>query len=195
MSRIAITGGIACGKSLAGSILRARGFEVLDADDVAHQVLNDADISARIVEIFSSKILDEDGSVNRSMLGRIVFANPEKLALLNSIMHPEIIRRCEKWIAEKIRFGRTPLVIVPLLFEVGYSRGFDAIITVSCPEHIQCARLAGRGLSMEEAYARIRSQMPLKEKERLADYVIWNEGNLKTLEKQVDLVTINIAKV
>lgn len=192
MPRIAITGGIACGKSLAGECFRAAGFEVLEADEVGHGLLKEPAAVEKVAALFGSDVLGPGGVVDRGRLARVVFGSPARLAELNAITHPEILRRCERWVGGVSASGRAAAVIVPLLFEVGHGSGWDAVVTVSSSPPVQRARLAARGLKGQEIEARIAAQMPLAEKERLADYVVRNDGTEELLRRQVEMVVSEI---
>jgi dephospho-CoA kinase len=187
MVRIAITGGLACGKSLVGSFLRAMGVDVCEADEVAHELLRPEEaVCAEVVRTFGAGILDADGNVDRKALGRLVFSDSAALGRLNGLMHPEVRRRWRLWLAARPADCRVAATIVPLLYEVGEGEGWDAVLCVSAPPAFQWSRLLGeRGLTAEEARRRLALQMSTREKERRADYVIWNAGTPSLLEEQV----------
>lgn len=193
MVRIAVTGGIACGKSLVGSLLENSGLAVCDVDDIARGLLVPGEaVFGEVVGSFGKGILMPDGTIDRQSLGRAVFADPRKLGLLNGLVHPEAKRRWEAWLAGPALSRGKAAVIVPLLFEVGEGDGWDAIVSVGSPQSDQVTRLQQRGLTRDEAIARIRSQMSLREKERLADYVIRNEGSKHLLKEQTMMVLASI---
>jgi len=192
MPRIAITGGIACGKSLAGRCFRAAGFEVLEADEVGHELLMEPAVAERVASVFGRHVLGTGGLVDRARLARIVFASPRRLAELNAMTHPEILRRCESWVGGVTAAGRAAAVVVPLLFEAGCGGGWDAVVTVCSSRSVQRARLRARGLKEDEIEARVSAQMPLAEKERLADYVLRNDGTEDILRRQVEMVVSEI---
>jgi dephospho-CoA kinase len=189
IKHFAITGGIACGKSTVADWLPQMGGIVLDADAVVHD-LEEAggDAVQPILAVFGSSVMKANGAVDRARLGRRVFQDPDALAALNALVHPLVKRRIEQWLASpapgNIRFRA---VLIPLLFEVGWPHGeFDAVIAVVCDEAEQMRRLKGRGLSEADARLRIASQMPCAKKAQLADYAIWNNGNLEALRETAE---------
>ena len=193
MIGIAITGGIACGKSVVGSLMAARGIPVQDADQIAHEVMaRGTEVCTAIVKAFGPAVLDSQGEVDRQRLGAIVFADPGRLAHLNDLTHPEILRRLHKWLDDQV--GRVPIAagIVPLLYEARDEGVWSATVCVAAPGDEQRKRLEQRGLSVQQARARIGAQMPLVEKMERSDYVIYNCGSMSLLEEQVDRVVRKI---
>ncbi|MDF7807302.1 dephospho-CoA kinase [Pontiellaceae bacterium B12219] len=184
---LAITGGIACGKSEVGRMLGELGFAVCDADHVAHALMNrGTSVFRKVVDHFGEQILTEEGEISRSILGQLVFQNTEQLKKLNAIVHPAVRNKLEEWICE-IRAGeKQGAVLLPLLFESRMQDlKWDAVICVSSPEKQVFQRLEKRGLSRKEAELRMNSQMPLAEKEQRSDYVLPNIGTLGALELAV----------
>lgn len=192
---LGVTGGIACGKSEVGSILSTLGFQVLDTDDVAHEMMLPGKTAYdRIVEYFGSGILDESGEIDRKKLGKLVFGDTRNLEALNGFVHPPVCREYRQWLADKKRDGSRLAVIIPLLFEVGEEEGWDAIICVSSSTRKIVERLKMRGFSESEARIRIRAQMPLEEKIERADYVIRNNGSLGDLKESTADVVAEIIR-
>jgi dephospho-CoA kinase len=181
---IGVTGGIACGKTEVGRILEKMGFLVCDADSIAHELMKKGTpVYRQIVDFFGENILTDEGEVFRPALGKIVFDNPEQRDVLNRLVHPAVRNFITDWIEKKRSAGQQAAVLLPLLFESGMQDlDWDAVICVSSSEDAVFQRLENRGLNSEEAEKRIRSQMPLVEKERLADYVVSNDGTLGELE-------------
>ncbi len=187
MIKVGLTGGIATGKSTVASIFRRMGVPVIDSDAIAREVVEPGTEGyKRVVEAFGPEILDGNGRVDRRRLGALVFSSPDRRRLLESILHPLITERIHGELERHRRRGADVVVVeVPLLFEKGLDRQMDFTVVVYAPEDVQLKRLMERdGLSEEEARARIRSQMPVDEKAKLADYVIENTGSLKELEEQ-----------
>ncbi len=182
---VALTGGIACGKSEVGRILGEEGFVVCDADRVAHGLMvRGTPIYQRIVEEFGREILAGDIEISRPLLGKIVFGDPEKRLRLDRLVHPAVRGFLSDWIVGRRMRSELAVVQIPLLFESGMqSLDFDAVVCVSCDEDLVVRRLGERGLGPEESRLRIASQMPLAEKERLSDYVIRNRGTLEELKQ------------
>lgn len=188
---IGITGGIAAGKSTATKILRTLGYEVLDADEISHQVTSvQGDALNEIFGTFGESVRNPDGSLNRRALGALVFGRVEEMKKLEAIVHP-LVR--EKIAAEKARFsaaGKNAVFYdVPLLFEKNMEKDFDAVVLVYCEEEQQKKRLMQRNsLTESEAESRIKSQMPLQEKKSRAHHVIHNTKDLQFLESEVKRV-------
>lgn len=182
---LGVTGGIGCGKSEVGRILEEMGFAVCDADGAAHDLMKKGSpVYQQVVEYFGPAILDGDGEIDRPCLARAVFGDPEKLAMLNRLVHPAVRVFVREWIAEQRRGAADGAVLIPLLFESGMDTlGWDAVLCVSSRQQEAVQRLEQRGLSREEAEVRIQSQMPLPEKEKRADFVVSNNGTLEDLER------------
>ena len=162
--RIALTGGIACGKSLVTKFLNEAGVETLDADDVVHELLPDP--------------------AERRRIAAEVFADPGKRRALEARLHPEIRRRLDAFLAAA---GDAPrLVIVPLLFEVRWDAEFDIICCVTSERETQVARMmTTRGYTRDEAEARLAAQLPVAEKAAKSHYVIGNDGSSEALRASV----------
>ena len=192
---VGLTGGIGSGKSSVASLLRALGALLIDADAIVHELQGPGSpLLGEMVREFGPGILDANGALARETLGQIVFADAEKRARLGAIVHPrvgvEMARRLEA-----ARARHVPLVVldVPLLLE-GRAAGrtgasglpYEAVIVVWAPESVQLERQMRRdGRNRDEALRRIRAQMPLDEKRRLADHVIDNSGSFEDTERQV----------
>jgi dephospho-CoA kinase len=180
---LAITGGIACGKSEAGRILEEQGFDVLDADLLAHSLMKSgSNVFQRIVDFFGTDILALDGEIDRPKLAQKVFGNEVALHKLNGLVHPAVIEAGEAWKRER---SGNAAVLIPLLFEAGWINGWDAIICVSADEQTVFQRLEKRGISREEARVRIAAQMPLSEKKRQSDFCIENNETLEALKQKL----------
>jgi len=170
-------------------ILRELGARVVDADEVAREVLAPGSpVLARVAERFGREVLREDGSLDRRCLAEIVFRDRQALADLNAITHPPIIEVIRRRIEEARGEGVRVLVIdAPLLLEAGMQGMVDEVWVVTCTRDQQIERLCRRtGLSPREAEARMRAQMPLEEKVRRADRVIPNQGSLAELRAEVE---------
>ena len=188
MLTIAITGGIACGKSTVGRALEARGIPVQDADAVAHAVMdNDAALNAALRAAFGDAIADASGKIDRAALGRLVFHDAAARGRLNALVHPRVRADLLAW-----RRGlavRQPAVcaaLIPLLFESGMARDWDATVCVAAAPALQEARLRARGLTSDEARRRMAAQMPLADKIARSDFVILNNGGLDVLERYIE---------
>ena len=192
---IGLTGGIGTGKSTVSHILREKGYKVIDLDVISHEVIKFPNVVEKIVENFGKEVLENNNSqsyvISREKLGKIIFGNKEKRLVLNSIMHPEILRFMREKISEyrnkKENENKIIFVEIQLLFEVQWEKEFDYILLVSTNEEMQIQRVLNRdNRTREEALNIINSQMPLEEKKKKSDFVIENDGNIQDLEKKVD---------
>jgi len=189
MIKIALTGGIACGKSLTGEMLRTRGIPVCDTDEIAHEVLEkDAAVQAALIKEFGTDIMDATGQIDRTVLGKKVFIDPDKRIQLNCLTHPAILRRLAEWMVKQEASSGHVVAIIPLLYEIEAQHAWDVVVCVGAPESEQLRRLRERGLTADEAQARIGAQMRLAEKMERADFVIFNCGSKALLEEQVNQV-------
>jgi len=181
---IGLTGGIASGKSVVLDEFRRMGAQVIDCDLISREVVRKGmPALIKIVKIFGNRILKRGKSLNRAALGRVVFSNSAKRKALEKIIHPEVKREVEKRL-KKIRRG-VVVVDVPLLFEAKWHEVFDKTLVVWTSEKNQIFRLMRRdGFSRGESVQRIRAQMPLARKKRLADFVIDNSG--RTAQTQAE---------
>lgn len=188
---IGLTGGIATGKSTVSQMFAKRGAAIIDADVIARQVVEpETEGLAQVVAHFGKQVLDEEGRLNRPALASIIFQNEKKREKLNSILHPLIRQEMLERTEEIKKKDPHQIVIwdVPLLLEGKKMTQFvKKIIVVYIPESIQLKRLMLRnGLTEEEARARIRAQLNIEEKRKMADFVIDNSGSLSETERQVD---------
>jgi len=192
MLRVGLTGGIASGKSTVSGIFASLGAKIIDADEVAREVLLPGEPAwTRLRQAFGQEFFHPDGTVKRKKLRELVFAHPEKRKLLNAIVHPEVMkeinRRSESWSSSEQ--AGVLLVDVPLLLEVGVANRFDKIIVVYASESAQIKRLMQRdGIAEEEAKQTLKVQMPLSKKVEQADYVIDNSGTTEEAQAQVQRV-------
>lgn len=183
---IALTGGIASGKSSVVEIMLSLGFEVIDADKIAHKVLDEQ--RDRVSEIFGDTIIVGD-RVDRKALGAIVFRDREKLKILESILHPLIYSEIERLSQEKDSLKRPYFIDIPLFFESDRYRDIAKSLVVYTPRDKQLSRLIKRdNYNKDEALIRIESQMDIEKKRELATYVIDNSGSVDRLrELSVDI--------
>ena len=186
---VGLTGGIATGKSAVAGMFAKRGVAVLDADEVVRELQEPGTkVYKATVEAFGPDILQPDGTINRKLLGEIVFRDERLRRRLETIVHPALVVAVEERLSA-LRAQGVPLCVVelPLLIESGAEGRFDWVMVVTAPEEVQVARLmADRGLSREEALARVRSQLPLSEKVKQADFVVENGGDLRETERRVE---------
>lgn len=185
---IGLTGGIASGKSTVSRMFSEHGITVIDADaEARHAVEIGEQAHNEIISHFGSSIVNENGEINRQKLGAIIFNNEEKRNLLNSIVHPAVRERMAEKRLQAEKAGEQVIVMdIPLLFESRLTGMVEKIIVVYVDEDTQLARLMKRnGFTETEALSRISSQMPLKEKVKLADAVIDNSGSIKRTKQQL----------
>lgn len=179
---IGLTGGIGCGKSAAAACFAELGFNVVDADLLARQVLESPGCVSQLRARWGEACLGKDGRPDRRWIAAKVFNDPAERAFLEGLTHPEVARLRQAAVADPHRHH---VVEIPLLFEKNLTAGFASVVCVACSEEVRRARLLGKGLSAEEIAARINSQLPLSEKVKRADAVIWNDGDLRFLRDQV----------
>lgn len=180
MNTLALTGGIACGKSLFGSFLAQLGADVVDTDELVHRLHAPGGEAAKAVEhAFGPEFLAPDGGTDRARLARLVFSEPSARLRLESIVHPILRASLLAWRDATAAPGAAPLRVaqIPLLFETGWTDGWTFTATVeTSSEEARLARLRARGLSDEEARARIAAQLPAAERMKRADFVVLNDG-------------------
>jgi dephospho-CoA kinase len=184
-----LTGGIASGKSTVAARFRARGLPVVDADELAREVVAPGTDGLRaLVEAFGPGVLDPSGALDRKAVARIAFSDEGARRTLNAITHPRItqlgIRR-----AQELAAAGHPLVCyeAALIVENGVADAFRPLVVVSCPEEVQIARVLARDkASVEDARARIRAQKPLAEKVAVADFVVDTSGTLEEGARRAD---------
>lgn len=198
MRVIGLTGGIASGKSLVSRLLRELGALVIDADQIAREVVEPGKPAYHsILREFGNQVLNPDGSLNRQALGRLVFSDPRKLERLNQITHPLIIAEIQKLLKSyRLLFPEKAVVLdAPLLYEAGLESIVDEVWVVYVDYPTQLQRLMERdGLTREEARRRIEAQLPLEEKVKRADRVIDNRGTPEETALQVRKLWNEIAK-
>lgn len=188
--KIGLTGGIASGKSTVASMLVERGAMLVDADQVAREVVMPGEPAlAAVASAFGQAVIHTDGTLNRKALGEIVFNNRELLAQLESILHPAIRSRMQQRIKQYEELDPRQLVVadIPLLYETEQAGLYDGIMVVYVPQKLQLKRLMERNhLEETEAMRRIGLQMDIEQKRTRADWVIDNSGSLEETRRQVD---------
>ncbi len=186
---IAITGGIATGKSVVSRYLRSLGYPVIDADEIGHEILGCKDVKSKIVERFGD-ILDLKGNIDRKKLGSIVFSNKDKLRELDEITHPKITDEVLHRAKELEIVNDEIFVEAAVLFEMGLDKYVDFIVVTDCPDEIRIKRMILRDhLSYEEALKRINSQMKREEYLKRANLIVDTSGDVnKTLEQIFEML-------
>ena len=188
MQVIGLTGGIATGKSTVSSILKNAGAVIIDADRIARDAVKKGlPAYQEIIDAFGENILLPNGEIDRGLLGDIIFNDPQKKQLLNSIVHPHVRKETNLKLKHIKKTHPNTIVIldIPLLMEAQMHKNFSEVIVVYAPEHTQIERLMQRdGISKADALARVRSQMSIEEKKDLATIVIDNSGTRKNTRKR-----------
>ena len=186
---LGLTGGIATGKRTADKFFEEKNIPIVDCDEIAHNIMNvNKPAWKDIKEVFGEKYLNEDQTINRKKLGKLVFNDPTKMKILNEITHPRIFQEMESQIAQYKSEGYSLIIVdAPVLFESHSEKYYDKTLVISLPQDLQIKRLMARNnLTKEEALSRINSQMSLKEKEARATYVIENTGSVEDLYKKLN---------
>lgn len=192
MLKVGLTGGLACGKSFVGETLASFGCLLIQADELGHAVLaRGGEAFGAVVAEFGSSILGPDGEIERSALAAKVFGAPERLAELNALVHPPVVEREARLMAEFA--ARQPhgiaVVEAAILIETGGYRRFDRMILVTCLEEQQIERALRRpGARLEDIRARLSRQLPLEEKRKFADFVIDTSGEKAATLQQTRVV-------
>ncbi len=192
MLRVALTGGIATGKSHVLRHLASRGVPTIDADVLAREVVQPKSPAlAAVVRRFGADVLEADGTLNRRALGERVFADATARRDLEAIIHPAVYDAIRAWLAGVEADGqhRVAVADIPLLYETGHAADFDRVIVTRCDPAQQLVRLLARdGLSEAEARQRLAAQWPIEEKAARADYVIDTTGTFDETNLQVDRI-------
>lgn len=189
---IGLTGGIATGKSTVCKILEDLEVEVIDADIIAHRVLDDKKVIKKLKNEFGKEILNENGRVDRKKLGEIVFKDKKKLEKLESFTHPKIFEIIEHKLSRTNYKDHLVVLDAPLLFETSLDEKVDETWVVYANKYTQINRMKDRdNLSEKEALQRINAQMSLDDKVEKADIVINNEGTIQELRKKIEKLVEN----
>ncbi len=197
MLKIGLTGGIASGKSVVGEMLVGLGAHLVQADTIAHQLMQPGEtVYWEVIDKFGRDILDKDGRVNRAKLAEAAFGGsgkPSRIQELNQIVHPAVIQRQEQWMENVGRGDPHAIAVVEaaLMLEAGVGKRFDRLVVVTCRPEQRIQRWANRVHVDEEAARRevtrrMAAQLPDEEKVKAADYVIDNSGSLDATREQVE---------
>ena len=188
MLKVGLTGGLACGKSFVGEVLRGYACLLIQADELGHEVLEPGgEAYGDVVREFGSEILDTSGRIDRKALAARVFSAPERLAALNRLVHPSVYRKEDELIAEFAARNPHGIAVVEaaILIETGSYRRYDRIVLVTCREDQQVERALRRdGASIGDVKARLSRQMPLAEKRKYAHFVIDTSGEKEETVRQ-----------
>ena len=197
MLKFGLTGGIASGKSAVAALLREMGFPVLDADPMAHKLMEPGQQAREeILQEFGADLAGADGRIDRAKLGAIVFADCARLAKLNAILHPRVeqimLNQYEEWKRSGVRDAA--FVEAALLVEAGFVSKLDGLVVAWCEPEQQLERLKARGMNELDAKRRIAAQLPLEEKLRLATYTIDCSGTMESTRAQVRALAARLRK-
>jgi dephospho-CoA kinase len=197
MLRYGLTGGIASGKSAVAAMLREMGFPVLDADPIAHKLMEPGQPAREeVLREFGAELAGADGRIDRAKLGAIVFADPDRLARLNAILHPRVeqilLKQYEEWERSGVRDAA--FVEAALLVESGFVSHLDGLVVAWCEPEQQLQRLKARSMSEVDAKRRILAQLPLEEKLLRATYSIDCSGTMESTRTQVRALAARLRK-
>lgn len=197
MLRVGLTGGIGCGKSTVAAMLRECGCHVLEADRVAHELIEPGQAARdEVIREFGPQVRAADGRIDRTKLAALVFADPVKLQRLNQIVHPRVIEVLEQQLTELARAQPEAVAVVEaaLLIEASYHERLDRLVVVWCEPEQQMERLLARGMTRREAERRIAAQMLLDQKRRMADDEIDCSGRLEETRRQVESLAARLKR-
>lgn len=186
--KIGLTGGIGAGKSLALKVLQEKKIPILQTDLLSHLLLHDSKIKARLVKTFGKDILDEDIVIDRKKLAQVAFQSKRGQKILNAIIHPAVRQGVARWFKQQAEHKPVPRIVVvevPLLFERDFYRFFDGTISISADAQSRRKRLNQRGWSLSEIRRREALQLTQEQKNRKADWVIYNQSSQKALKYRI----------
>lgn len=189
MVKAGLTGNYGSGKTLVLNIFERLGAYTISSDEIVRELLKDPGVLKEVEKIAGSQVFEEVGGrpiLDKKKLAEIIFSDPEKRKKLENMLHPLVMKRIRKDLKGLKR--KIAVIEVPLLFEGGYQADFDKTITVYLNQETALKRLKEKGISREDALLRLRSQMPISEKARRADFVIKNEGTPEETERQVEKI-------
>ena len=198
MLRVGLTGGIACGKTTVAAMLRELGCTVIDADALAHTLIEPGQPAyEEVIREFGKGIVARDGTIDRAKLGEIVFADAKKRARLNQIVHPRVLLETERLLRELSRPAGPAVGVVEaaLMIEAGAAKNFDRLVIAWCRPEQQRERLLARGLSAAQAEQRIAAQTPIEKKRRHATDEIDCSGTLEWTREQVGRLAIKFKEL
>jgi len=184
---IGVLGGIGSGKSTVAAEFAKLGCKVIDADEIAHELLDEPAVKEKIIASFGRSILDSDGKIDREKLAEVVFADARKLSSLNEIIHHLVLQRAEELIKQYNRRNQVKAIVLdmPLLVEVGWNKRCDKLIFVDCEQKIRLKRAKKMGFDKNQVKIRENFQISLDNKANLADNMIENNSDFSAMAKQV----------
>ncbi|MFB0552421.1 MAG: dephospho-CoA kinase [Phycisphaerae bacterium] len=184
---IGILGGIGSGKSTVAAEFAKLGCKVIDADKIAHELLDEPAVKTKVVGLFGRAILDSEGKIDREKLGEVVFVDAQKLSLINEIIHPLVLQRAEELIKQYDRQNQVKAIVLdmPLLVEAGWDKRCDKLIFVDCEQKLRLDRAKKLGFDKNQVKIRENFQISLDNKANLADNMIENNSDFSVLARQV----------
>ena len=184
---IGILGGIGSGKSTAAAEFAKLGCKVIDADKIAHELLDEPSVKEKVVGLFGRSILNPEGKIDREKLAEVVFADADKLSLINEIIHPLVLQRAGELIKQYDCQKQVKAIVLdmPLLVEVGWDKRCDKLIFVDCEQKLRLDRAKKLGFDKNQVKIRENFQISLDNKANLADNTIENNSDFSVLAKQV----------
>jgi dephospho-CoA kinase len=189
MITIGITGIIGSGKTTVSGVLQRKGYTVIDLDVLAKGVNETEAVKEDIRRTFGQEFIKEDNTINVERMRDLVFNDTSQLKILEGIIHPRVIAEMERQVALRRTAGDKAIIIDgPLIFETDLHTRLDKIVVVSADVEIIKKRLLGRGMETEDIEKRMAHQIPLKEKEKAAQYVVYNNGTEDDLKKEIDIL-------
>ena len=194
MMTLGLTGGLGMGKSTTAQFFHERGAQIVDTDELAHQLVQPGQPAlSEIQTVFGKSIVTPNGELRRDELARIVFADAAARKKLEAILHPRIQ---ERWFAQVETWRREDralaVVVSPLLFETRAESHFDKIICVACSAENQRQRLLARGWTPEQIEQRIAAQWPVEQKIAHSDFVVWTDGDLDNHARQIERIFVKL---
>ena len=194
MLLVGLTGGIGSGKSTVARLLAGHGAVVLSADDLAREAVAPGTSGFRqVVELFGPGVVGPDGDLDRAAIADVVFADADRRAALEAVIHPEVRRRIAEGIAGEAGSDHVVVVESPLLIETGAYQDFPVVVVVVASPPTQIARLVARGMDRDDARARLAAQMSARDREGFADILLDNEGSEAELSVRVDRLWAELA--
>ncbi len=190
MPAFALTGNFGTGKTTVLKLFHKLGAQTFNIDTFVHDILQRPEIIHKISNLLGNDVLRKNhtgNTINKKLVADIIFNDPRKRKSIEGLIHPEVLKTINQKQSEIFKIDPDALLIfeIPLLFEAGYDKYFDSTIVVYCNRRISIARLEKKGFSSNEALDRIRTQMPLSNKKKLADFLINNNDDLQTTERRV----------
>jgi dephospho-CoA kinase len=187
MLLVGLTGGLGAGKSTVARMLADRGAVLVDADELAHRALDPGTPGYRqVCDLFGDEVLTPSGELDRAAIAATVFSDPERRRALESIVHPEVFRMLAEIVQGRRETDDIIVFDAPLIVETGFHDACDVVVVVTAPEEVRVARMGRRGMSTDQARARVRAQLGDEERAAVADVVIPNDGDQAELKERVD---------